>query len=264
MQTSGLNYTYPEFNDLDLGNRQAVATAIANYINRQYGGSRGGLHGVSLFAQQPAAEGAQAVAVQSVPPSHGAPPAHGTPNVIHDWAARIQAKKFELGHGYAVLIFLGEVPDDQQHWRTCPSFVGAHCAFVNSHTDQCANCREQEELIVEGFVHLNEGIAKHSGLSSYEPSVVAPYLKNNLHWRVQSVRSSFYLAGWFRNFLISLPFLQVDRTPVPIEKLASLEVIAVSNTLTLEPDAHFPTVGDQEHHHQVTHGRPGGARQAQV
>jgi tyrosinase len=195
VQTSGLNYTYPEFNGLDLGNRQAVATAIANYINRQYGGGRvlsaGGLPAVNLLAQPPAAEGAQAVAAQSVPPSHGAPPAHGTPNVIYDWAARIHAKKFELGQGYAVLIFLGEVPGDEQQWRTCPSFVGAHCAFVNGHTDQCANCREQEELVVEGFVHLNEGIAKHSDLSSYDPSVVTPYLKNNLHWRVQTVRSSF-------------------------------------------------------------------------
>jgi tyrosinase len=200
VQTSGLNYTYPEFNGLDLGNKQAVATTIANYINRQYGGgqfvSPRSLPGVSLFAQPPAAEGAQAVAPQSVPTSRGAPPAHGAPSVIYDWAARIHAKKFELGHGYAVLIFLGEVPDDEEQWRTCPSFVGVHCAFVNGHTDQCANCREQEGLVAEGFVHLNEGIAKHSGLSSYEPSVVAPYLKNNLHWRVQSVRSSFYLACW--------------------------------------------------------------------
>ena len=207
MQTSALHYTYPEFNGLDMGNPGAVATAIARYINRQYGGGRalssGGLPGVSLLAQPPAAEAAQAVTAQSVPPghggppSHGAPPTHGAPSVIYDWAARIHAKKFELGHGYAVLIFLGEVPGEEEHWRTCPSFVGAHCAFVNSHTDQCANCREQEELVAEGFVHLNEAIAKYSGLSSYEPSVVTPYLKNNLHWRVQSVRSSFYLSCWF-------------------------------------------------------------------
>jgi tyrosinase len=204
VQTSSLHYTYPEFNGLDMGNTQAVATAISIYINRQYGGGRVlPSAAVSLLAQPPAAEGAQAVGIQSVqsippsrgaPPTHGAPPAHGAPNVIYDWAARIHSQKFELGQGYAILIFLGEVPADEEHWRTCPSFVGAHCAFVNSATDQCANCREQEELVVEGFVHLNEAIAKYSGLSSYEPSVVTPYLKNNLHWRVQSVRSSFYLA----------------------------------------------------------------------
>ncbi len=183
-----------------MGNPQAVATAISIYVNRQYGGGRilpGGLPGVSLLAQPPAAEGAQAVAAQSVPPSHGAPPTHGAPNVIYDWTARVHARKFELGHSYSVLIFLGEVPGDEEHWRTCPSFIGAHCAFVNGHSDQCANCREQSELVAEGFVHLNEAIAKYSGLSSYEPSVVTPYLKKNLHWRVQSVRSSFYRARWF-------------------------------------------------------------------
>jgi hypothetical protein len=88
-----------------------------------------------------------------------------------------------------VLIFLGEVPDDPLQWRAAPSFVGAHVSFVNTDAEQCGNCREQAELEVEGFVHLNGPIAKRSGLSSYEPSAVAPYLKDNLHWRVQAVCS---------------------------------------------------------------------------
>ena len=163
LQTSRLNYTCPEFNGLDMGNTGAVATAIARYINSQYGCGRvlssEGLPGVSLLAQPPATEAAQAVALRSIPPSrgapptHGVPPGHGAPNVIYDWAARIHAKKFELGKGFATLIFLGDVKGDEEHWRTCPSFVGAHRAFVNSATGQCANCREQEELVVVGFVH---------------------------------------------------------------------------------------------------------------
>jgi len=92
--------------------RPLGATATARYINRQYGGGRilsaRSLPGVSLLAQPPVAEATQAVAAQSVPPTHG------TPNVIYDWAARIHAKKFELGRGYAILIFLGDVPDDVQ------------------------------------------------------------------------------------------------------------------------------------------------------
>jgi tyrosinase len=210
--TSNLNYSYPEFNGLNLGNPDAVQVAIANYIRQHYGGFSpfgSTVPGVSLLAQPPATEGAPAPAAQdvaqvasaavasSVKPaaadttphaeSHGG---HGSV-VIYDWAARIQAKKYELGHGYVVLIFLGEVPDDPSQWRTCHSFTGAHCAFVNSDAEQCANCREQAELVVEGFVHLNTAIAKRSGLSSYEPSVVAPYLRDNLHWRVQAVRSFF-------------------------------------------------------------------------
>jgi tyrosinase len=210
--TSNLNYSYPEFNGLNLGNPNAVRVAIANYIRQHYGGFSplgSTVPGVSLLAQPPATDDAPAPAAQdvaqvasavvapSVKPaaadsiphaeSHGG---HG-PVVIYDWAARIHAKKYELGHGYVVLIFLGEVPDDPSQWRTCHSFVGAHCAFVNTDAEQCANCREQGELVAEGFVHLNTIIAKRSGLSSYEPSVVAPYLRDNLHWRVQAVRSFF-------------------------------------------------------------------------
>jgi tyrosinase len=202
--TSGLSYTYPEFNGLDLSNPEAVSTAIATYISRQYGigqilSSRSAGPEVSLFAQPFATEGAPAPTVQDAPVGHGTTTDPEAPDVIYDWAARIHAKKFELGHGYAVLIFLGDVPDDPEHWRTSPSFVGAHVAFVNTQTDQCANCSDQTELVIEGFVHLNEVIAERSGLSSFEPGVVAPYLKENLHWRVQAVRSSFCLSLSFFN-----------------------------------------------------------------
>lgn len=114
---------------------------------------------------------------------------HGAPQVIQDWTARIHFKKYELRQSFSVLLFLGAVPEDASQWRTCPSFVGAHVAFVNGSADQCANCREQADLVTEGFVHLNNAIAKLSGLPSFEPDVVPPYLRENLHWRVQAVRS---------------------------------------------------------------------------
>jgi tyrosinase len=228
--TSDLNYSYPEFNGLNLGNPDAVRVAIVNWINQHYGGFSpfgSTVPGVSLFAQPPVAEGVPASVAQgdaqvasaavssSVNPaaadtapqeqSHASqrplPPLHGGhgPVVIYDWAARVHAKKYELGHGFIVLIFLGEVPDDPCQWRTCPSFIGAHCAFVNTDAEQCANCREQAELVVEGFVHLNGAITKRSGLSSYEPSVVVPYLRDNLHWRVQAVRSFSTQFAYFES-----------------------------------------------------------------
>ena len=147
--SAGLNYTYPEFNGLNLGNPKAVSTAIAAYINRQYGvGQFSSLSSagpeVSILAQPFATEGASALAAHDAPAAHDATPASEAPNVIHDWAARIHAKKFELGHGYAVLIFLGDVPDYPEHWRTSPSFVGAHIAFVNTHTEQLSVlCRSE-------------------------------------------------------------------------------------------------------------------------
>jgi tyrosinase len=107
--------------------------------------------------------------------------------IIHDWACRIHCKKYELGGSFWVLIFLGDVPDDASQWRSCPSFVGGHYVFVNSSAEQCANCREQADVVTEGFVHLNKAIASRSKLPSFEPSVVSPYLKEKLHWRVQAV-----------------------------------------------------------------------------
>jgi tyrosinase len=158
-----------------------------------------------LFAQQPAAGGQADDAASAVKSAAaGAHPFHSrggplrtaekaqqggeAPSVIHDWACRIHCKKYELGGSFWVLVFLGEVPDDPSHWRSCPSFVGGHYAFVNSSVEQCANCREQADVVIEGFVHLNKAIASRSGLSSFEPSVVSPYLKENLRWRAQAVR----------------------------------------------------------------------------
>ena len=171
---------------------------------------------MSFLAQQPAAGGAPAPAAHTTPVAAAVPavklaaeeirhpfasrgghpntaergePGRGGPNVVHDWTVRIHFKKYELSQSFAVLIFLGEVPDDPSQWRTSPSFVGAHVAFVNSAADQCANCREQADVVSEGFVHLNSTIARRSGLSSYEPNVVIPYLRDGLHWRIQGVRS---------------------------------------------------------------------------
>jgi len=216
--TGNLKYSYPEFNGLDLGNPDAVRSAIGNYINQQYGGGVSSLRGgapISLFAQSPAAGGAQAPAQGASPiteavsavkstasnivhqfhsrggnPHTAQKPEHGNegPKVLHDWTVRIHFKKYELGGSFAVLIFLGQPPEDPSQWRTAPTYVGSHHAFVNSAASQCDNCREQADLVVEGFVHLNSAIAERSGLSSFDPTVVAPYLKENLHWRIQAVR----------------------------------------------------------------------------
>ena len=112
-----------------------------------------------------------------------AAPNHG----VYDWTARVEFKKYELGSSFSVLIFIGQVPENPKEWRVSPSFVGSHHAFVNSAASHCANCTNQQDLVVEGFVHLNRAIAQHSGLPSLDPEVVEPYLTQNLHWRVLKV-----------------------------------------------------------------------------
>jgi tyrosinase len=198
--TLALHYPYPEFNGLVDASPTATRDAILQYVEGQYGRGRftglgGGFKEIRL-AQPAAGCGAQAP-VAAAPfhsrggPPHSAPkPEHGKegPTVINDWTCRIHCKKYELGGSYWVLIFLGEVPEDPSNWHTCSSFVGGHYCFVNSVADKCSNCRSQADLVTEGFVHLNPAIASRSGLSSYDPSVITPYLKENLHWRVQKVR----------------------------------------------------------------------------
>jgi tyrosinase len=111
------------------------------------------------------------------------------PSLVHDWTVRIHVKKYKLRQSFTVLIFLGSVPDDPSQWRKASSYVGSHAAFANGSAVRCANCRAQADVVTEGFVHLNRALGRHSGLSSYEPQVVSPYLRENLHWRVQGVRS---------------------------------------------------------------------------
>jgi tyrosinase len=101
-----------------------------------------------------------------------------------EWNARIHFKKYELGTSFSVLIFLGTVPEDPEDWRTTGTFVGAHHAFVSKTGGKRTN---HGDVVDEGFVQLNQAIAQHSGLNSFEPEVIKPFLTKELHWRVQRV-----------------------------------------------------------------------------
>jgi tyrosinase len=162
-----------------------------------------------------------------------APPDRG----LWEWTARVEFKKYELGSSFSVFIFLGPVPENPREWRTSPNYVGGHHAFVNSVANRCDNCTNQRDLVTEGFVHLNNAIAKHSGLGSLDPSVVEPYLTHNLHWRVQ-------------------------KTSGEAADLPSLEVAVIATPLSYPPGALFPVPGHPHRHNQITHGRSGGSRQA--
>ncbi|KAJ6568747.1 tyrosinase [Mycena capillaripes] len=270
--TAPLGYAYPEFNGLDLSNAAAVRTAIAQKVNQLYGGT--GLTAPLVAAVKPvqAASAAAPEAPKSNPPSVASnsnsnpapapralphvqanlahvptpqvaphpPPHHPEDPTVWEWTARVQVKKYEVGGSFMILLFLGDVPNDPKQWRTSPNFVGAHSVFANSVPERCANCRTHRDAEVEGFVHLDDGIAEHSGLDSLEPDVVEPYLKHNLHWRVQKAGGE-----------------AVDLSTVP-----SLEVAVFATPLTLPPGSDFPVPGDRHHHHMITHGRPGGSRVA--
>jgi tyrosinase len=181
-----------------MSNPDGVKQAIWNYVNGHYGA--GELQaslaafppGIGLGpAHPPDANLLAQPAVGGAPPqvAHGASSAAAKegPDVIHDWAVRIRFKKYELRQSFAVLLFLGDVPEDPSRWITAPTFVGSHTAFVNNAPEQCGNCRSHIDAVSEGYVHLNSAISKRSRLPSYDPQVVSPYVKENLHWCIQGV-----------------------------------------------------------------------------
>ncbi|KAJ4488015.1 tyrosinase [Lentinula aciculospora] len=259
--TSKMGYTYPEFNNLDMGDKVAVRAAIATKVNKLYGGP---FTSFPVTLQQPSPSPVTADASVTVQDEGGVSSllsdsqTKPTPRSIDnapqvklastghndeqkefwEWTARVQVKKNEVGGSFKVLFFLGTVPDDPKEWATDSHFVGAFHGFVNSSAERCANCRRQRDVVLEGFVHLNDGIARLSGLNSFNPDVVEPYLKENLHWRVQKV------SGQVVNF----------------DDVSSLEVVVVATRLTLPPGEHFPVPAETHHHHHITHGRPGGSR----
>ncbi|EKM51950.1 uncharacterized protein PHACADRAFT_262375 [Phanerochaete carnosa HHB-10118-sp] len=242
--TNKLGYTYPEFNGLNMTNPRAVKAAIAKTINKLYGGPISG----AFAAAAPASAALATPAASKLAAPHNPGPNTELPPIpvgdagssLYDWSARIRVKKYELGGSFSVLIFLGPVPEDPREWRKSPSFVGTHQAFVNSSATQCANCRTQAAAgqVTEGFVHLDTAISRLSGLGSFEPSVVEPYLKRELSWRI----------------------VRANKAVVDLNDVPSLEVIVCATQLTLQPGADLPDHGAPQYFSGITAGRQGGAR----
>jgi hypothetical protein len=122
---------------------------------------------------------------------------------------------------FAVLIFLGQVPNDPSQWHTAPTFVGSHHAFVNSAASQCDNCgREQADLVVESFVHstwpslsgpvfLRLNPACGYPLSDAEPTLARPVgTSNSFHPRPLTGCLSICLISPFRLMLDDISISQ--------------------------------------------------------
>ncbi|KAF8637719.1 hypothetical protein AX17_002622 [Amanita inopinata Kibby_2008] len=155
---------------------------------------------------------------------------------IWNWVARIRSKKFELGRSFSVHVFLGDVPERIEHWATSENLVGVHHVFANGAAQHCENCRNNGGIVHEGFIHLNRHLwSKGPDLGSFDPEAVKPYLSDKLKWRVTDTHGQ----------------------PVDIH---SLEVTVLAVSLSRHPALKLPRVGETTFHHDITFGRPGGAR----
>jgi hypothetical protein len=100
-----------------------------------------------------------------------------------NWDARVTFNRSEIAHSYSIVFFMNDVPEDPTTWLTCPSFIGAHHAFISGM--QCTEC-DMKDSAEEGFVPLNSYIAQQTDLLSFASSLVSPLL-GGLEWRVVSV-----------------------------------------------------------------------------
>ncbi|KAG8940486.1 hypothetical protein FRC03_005440 [Tulasnella sp. 419] len=126
----------------------------------------------------------------------------------------------------------GEPPEDQHYWRTSPQFVGSLFAFVNSNPERCGNCVDRADSIIEGFVNLTHCL-QNNQLGSLDPETVIPYLKDQLHWRIQ----------------------KIDAVVVPASEVPDLEVVVMSVPLEYSDEAGFYKMkegAEPVHYHDIT------------
>lgn len=175
--TTDLGYSYPDFEGLNRDDPGEAAARISTIVAELY----------DIYESRKD-RGREAAAPSQRNMLHrSASESTNSSSNFHEWMARIRVKQFALETSFSLLIFLGEAPEDPADWHTSPRYVGAHHAFVNGASQDCDNCRAQADLVIEGFVNLNDAIATHSGLDTFAPERVKPYLETNLHWYIQKV-----------------------------------------------------------------------------
>ena len=174
-----LHYTYPEFDGLDMNDRDAFQRGVSEVVNRLYAPRY--LTASLSPAGRPATPSDTLAATTTDINTD-------TPSLTTwEWSARVRVKQSELPSSFHVLVFLGPVPDDPEEWARAPSYVGAFSAFVNGSAPRCANCVERADTATEGYVHLQGALARNPRACSFEPGDVRPYLADELGWRVQMV-----------------------------------------------------------------------------
>ena len=179
---ASLHYSYPEFDGLRGKSPQEIREAILERVTQLYGPT-----------VQPGGPIIPAPSVGSTSIQPGGPekpptgvkpnPGEGTTvefnSVTNEWTVHIRFKKFELGRSYSIQVFLGE------------TYVGSVSAFTSASAQRCENCRNNQDVELEGFVHLNEAIWEK--VHSLSPDVVKPLLAKDLRIQVQGWKVSWSL-----------------------------------------------------------------------
>lgn len=103
---------------------------------------------------------------------------------MFDWSIHATFKKFELKESFSLIFYFADNNGDSSKKE---SYVGCINAFRGTTPETCTNCKKNETLIQEGFIHLNRILA--TALQSFDPADVLEFLnKKKLSYKLFTVR----------------------------------------------------------------------------
>jgi tyrosinase len=114
------------------------------------------------------------------------PSSNDTDTAPREYLVNIKADKMAQNGSYSVRIFLGNFTPDSQAWSRDANLVGTHSVF----SKQAPANAPRSPMPVTGVVTLNKSLQRSylaGNISALSEDIVVPYLKQNLHWKVQKV-----------------------------------------------------------------------------
>ncbi|KAG8829703.1 hypothetical protein FRB91_002786 [Serendipita sp. 411] len=160
----------------------------------------------------------------------------------NEWIANITVEKYAADATFYVYIFLGDFTPEPSLWGEDLNLVGTHVVFANNmNFTGCENCRDAAEAhkLVTGTIPLTGALGDKLGNDHVlEPAEVVPYLKKELHWRIQGHDNRV-----------------IERADMPSLKVSVAHIkVAIPTSL-----GEFPEWSTGEKAPEVTTGRAGGA-----
>ncbi|KAL7267388.1 hypothetical protein RUND412_010029 [Rhizina undulata] len=160
-------------------------------------------------------------------------------NHHREWICNIRIRNYALDGSFFIHIFLGDFNSEVHSWAKESNLVGTHTVFSpRIGKTECENCltHHQQGVVVSGSISLTAALLT-KGLVDLEPDNVKEYLRQNLHWRVQSP----------------------DGDHVANSQLSSLKIIVTSTIVeTYDDKSKLPYWGLPQVIKSVTEKRAGG------
>ena len=121
-------------------------------------------------------------------------------NAIHrrEWLVNVQIENFAVDGSFFIHFFLGDFAPTPAWWTQDPNLVGTHSVFSPAvGKTGCENCIKDKanNAVVSGGVSLTSKLLEKK-FPDLEPATITPYLKDNLHWRVQKVSCQLTSEGY--------------------------------------------------------------------